>query len=246
MSRDILIIPTYSRPEMLWACLEHVAKCAEAQDLDIRIAVDAHLGQPMPPLHEISEVVGLFPQLSLKLQVRGAHPYHGNSYNVMESYKDAADQRPLFCFMLEDDVMPEPDFFAWHYRAQRNKVFCSVGVQNTRSGAVVSASDYASLGVCFPYDSLKLVAAHARHEYYSDMRGYCVRTFGPEFAKEDVEQDGLILRIMGAHNGLSVWPMETKARHIGWYGYHRPGNRPKGTLQQRYEQVMERAAVVCQ
>jgi hypothetical protein len=237
-----LIVPTFSRPEMLWCCLEHIANCPESKQLVISVCVDWHENQPKPPLREIDEVIAKFKHLAITRVVRWPHHYSGNSYNVMTSYCEALAAGADLTFMVEDDVMVQPDFFKWHYLVHSaHRVFCSIGTMNNRSGKTESTDDYASLGVCFPKESLKLICQHANHLYFSDLVGYCKKTFGNLMAKEDYEQDGLITRVMGSVKGVSIWPTEYKAKHIGWYGYHRPQDRPTGTLQERYEAVKARS-----
>jgi hypothetical protein len=237
---DVLIIPTFTRPEMLWNCLETIDKCPEATTLDIIISVDWH-EEKKPPIQEIDDVLKKFPLLKFKRVARWPHRYNGNSFNVLSAYKEAVQTGCNHIFMVEDDVMVDPNFFGWHYQQQKLRVFCSVGVENKRSGKQISATDYASLGVCFPRSAVEQIVKHASHSYYSDQRGYCNKNFGALFSAEDVEQDGLILRVMGSVNGKSVWPETPVCRHIGWYGYHRPQDRPTGTLQERYEAVKARS-----
>lgn len=263
MNPDIVLVPTFSRPEMLRVCLEHIAACKDP-DIFVMVSVDYHAGKAPPPLEEIEEVVALLrKQLEIRISIRRPHPYPGNSYNILNAYGDAWLYASEFVFLVEDDVMVEPDFFSWsravHEGVPRSspssigRLFCSVGVANRRSGKVRSKSDYASLGVCFRRQTLAAIIDHACTGYFQDMRGYCRRKFGALFDQEDVEQDGLILRVMGSVNGVSAWPdrRNPKARHVGWYGYHRPQGsalnginvpRPEGTLEERYRQVKERIA----
>ncbi len=240
---DIIIVPTYNRPELLWLTLEHLAACPEAQLCSVWVCVDCHNDEPLPPMDEIGEVVGLFPQLKIQVDVRPAHPYHGNSYNVMTAYADAAKTDAEFIYLIEDDVLINRDFFWWHIAAQvLHQPFCSVAAENTRSAVtdnfVTSNKDYASLGVCFPRASVEAIAQHAKHEYFANMPGYVIGRFGAMFEGDSYEQDGLILRVMGARHGQSVWTNEPKAQHVGWFGYHRHrSRRPLGTLVQRKQQV---------
>lgn len=240
--RDIVLVPTYDRPEMLWLCLERLSEAEAFSEHEVRILVDNHFGAP-PRLDEAVAVASQFGPV--KVTVRQPHGYNGNSYNVLEGYKEALASDARFIYLVEDDVLVDPDFFLWHREAQaQGDAFCSIAAENTRSGQLASFQDYASLGVCFPRVSLMQVVNHAVPAYYENQAGYCQRMFHVEqTAKEDVEQDGLILRVMAAANGYSVWPRTPKATHIGWYGYHRPGQRPQGTLRERYEQVKERISI---
>jgi hypothetical protein len=226
---DLVLIPTFDRPEMLWLCLEALARCPTGDPLAIRIYVDAHIGQPPPPKDEIVRVVERFPQLSVQIAYRASHPYPGNSYNVLMAYKDAYESDAPHVFLVEDDVIVFPPFFTWHRVMHLTQSLgCSIAIENPGHGA------YASLGVCFKRETLGLVVPHCRTAYFQDMRGYCRAHFPP--SKFDCEQDGLFARVL---KGFPVaWALIPVAQHVGWYGYHRPKSiRPHGTLEERYVQV---------
>lgn len=238
--RDLVAIPTYSRPEMLWHCLEHLAACPEAAagDLDLVVFVDNHVHRP-PPLEEIGQVLPRFPGVAVV--ARAPHAYRGNSFNVMKAYEQGLAEGRERVFLVEDDVMVEPDFFRWHREVQEaEQLFCSIGI--SRPGVTITTEMFASLGVCFRRGPLELVVGHANVAYFSNMNHYCQRTFraGPNVG---TEQDGLILRVMKQAKGTARFaPQDApKARHIGWYGYNRGlHGRPAGPLQARYETVAAR------
>lgn len=227
--QDIVIIPTYDRPEMLWLCLEYMALSPGCRGVQIRVVVDAHIGQPPPPKAEILEVLEKFPQLSIQVGFRPSHQFQGNSFNVLMAYRDALDTEAEFVFMVEDDVIVYPEFFDWH-RCHHNMLplACSIAVQNPGHGA------YASLGVCFRREVLQLIRPHCRVAYFQNMRGYCKANFPP--STFDCEQDGLFARLLKDFPVL--WAKTPRAQHVGWYGYHRKKSvRPTGTLNERFQQV---------
>lgn len=230
-NRDVLIVPTFSRPELLWLCLDHLAACAETVTLDIRIVVDAHVGKP-PPLSDIRYVVSLFPQLPITLIERPPHTYSGNSFNVLMAYQEAIAAHPRFIYLVEDDVMVSPTFFQWHQVVHQTcRPACSIGVQKT-----ARMQGYASLGVCFPLATVTEIVAHCRPAYFSDMRAYCKQQFPP--SSFEFEQDGLICRVLVGKP--VIWATSPHAQHVGWYGYHRPrSERPRGTVEQRYHRVKQ-------
>src|SRR6476661_5195277 len=115
--QDILIIPTFDRPEFLWLCLDHIVACPEAGELDIRVYVDNHTFHP-PPLVAIRSVLENFPQLHIALVVQNPHDYAGNSFNLLTAYKEAFESDANLVFMVEDDVMVRPNFFEWHRQVQ--------------------------------------------------------------------------------------------------------------------------------
>lgn len=226
--KDILIIPTFTRPEFLWLCLDYISRCNEAVDLEIRVHVDDHVGK-QPPLGEIREVLRKFSSLSLNLFLTNRHGYHGNSYNLMMAYKSAYESQAEYVFMVEDDIVVKSDFFSWHLKKQKELCpDCSIGVNRS------AYKGYASLGVCFKKEKLKPIVGHCCHEYFSNMRKYCDTVFAD--TPFECEQDGLIARLLIGKE--VVWAQEPKAQHVGWYGYHRLKSiRPQGSVEQRYQQI---------
>jgi hypothetical protein len=252
--KDVILIPTYLRPEYLQICLEHLANtkstptpkefwvCADNRPNDEerwRMLLDWQ-----------NEVLSAWRgALPIKF-VRGAkHQFNGNSFNVLESYKKAYREEGVRnVYLVEDDVLVTPDFFTWHeavadveptalcsiaYRCSRNRD-AHVGI--TDPGAYfTTARDYASIGVRWSRLHLGYVLEHAREEYYADQEGYILKRFaGNRFAGDFSEQDGLIMRVMWEQRGFSVWPYVPRCYHMGWYGYHRPnGKRPNGFLEQK-------------
>jgi len=171
-----------------------------------------------------------FPQLDLQVFSRSPHQFHGNSFNVLMAYKEAYESDARYVFMVEDDVMIHPEFFAWHRQQHVQPLFCSIAGPNPTKGP------YTSLGVCFERDRLKMVLPHCRAEYFGNMRGYCKFHFPP--TKYDCEQDGLFCRLLRISQRPVVWATPPLADHVGWYGYHRKKSpRPTGTLEERYRHI---------
>lgn len=228
--QDVVIIPTYDRPEMLWLCLEYLARTPEGRTMSIRVVVDAHIGQPPPSRKEIDTVLEKFPQLSLQVGYRQPHSFHGNSYNVLMAFKEAHEMNAGYVYLVEDDVLIHPDFFLWHrwMHSSNQGIGCSIAVKNPGHGA------YASLGVCFRRERLAMMLPHCRTAYFQNMRDYCHAHFPP--SPFDCEQDGLWARVLVGTP--VVWADAPLAQHVGWYGYHRKKSvRPHGTLDQKFAQV---------
>jgi hypothetical protein len=226
--QDVVIVPTFDRPEMLWLCLEYLANSPDSKSVDIWVYVDSHT-QQKPPRGEIEQVLEKFPDLSLHVGFQQPHDFHGNSYNLLTAYKAAYETTAQYVFMVEDDVLIHPGFFEWHRHQHAHRhLGCSIAVKNPGHGA------YASLGVCFRREMLRLVLPHTHGVYFRDMRKYCREKFPP--SRFDCEQDGLFARVLNGHQ--VVWASTPLAQHVGWYGYHRRrSRRPHGTLTERYRQV---------
>ena len=249
--KDVVLIPTYLRPEYLQICLEHLAQTtATATPKEFWICADRR------PDDEYRYKIVLDWQNDVLSAWRGTlpirfingvkHTYSGNSFNVLESYKKAYNEPGVRnVYLVEDDVFVTPDFFRWHEMAAEVEpdAMCSIAYRCSRNheartdvsdpGAYfTTARDYASIGVRWPRESLVPVLEHARDEYYMDQTGYIQRVFaGNRFAGDFAEQDGLIMRCAWLTKGFTTWPYVPRCFHLGWYGYHRPnGKRPDGFL----------------
>ncbi len=249
---DLVLIPTYMRPEYLSLCLEHVAKAKGDRDLAVRIFYDNRLGSQNPltikELQLTEQVVKQFStQLDVAMQVRAPHPYVGNPSNFLEAYKTAYATDARYVYLIEDDVMVGWDFFKWHEAVQaRNDYMCTVGwhcirnpqaqVSNDPTAYIDTRRDFSSIGVCWKREKLGQVVKHAVKEYYQQMNVYLGRNFpkspiGPGLW---TEQAGLIMRILLETQQLVAWPCLSRCAHVGVSGYHRPGGfRFEGTLDER-------------
>lgn len=249
MDRDLVLIPTNYRPELLYLCLERVTH-SPGSEREIWLLQDRHT-HDFPTHHrdeqETREVLCRFSQyFPVRRIIRRPHGYPGNSFNIMEAYKAAYRTNARYVFLIEEDVLITEDFFRWHEAVQsKGDYFCSIGYRCTRNphvehrddpeGYLECADDYASIGVCWRRTNLAAVVEHATARYYSDPSGYVTARL-PQFGvpTEASEQDGLILRLKIADSRPAAWASFPRAYHIGVWGYHRPnGFRFPGTLEER-------------
>jgi hypothetical protein len=236
MTRDIVIVPTHNRPELLALCLEHLAACHGISDKDVWVRAESR-GELGRYAEENYEVIKQFAhRFCLFYQHAPQHSFHGNSFNLLTAYKDAYHSGAERVYLVEDDVLVSPDFFRWHdaLLSRHPGLFCSVGWHCLRRGDVprgatdphayfLSKEDYASIGVCWPRDMLGRVVLHATMDYFNNPAGYLKRHFSHDPLSLDFsEQDGLIMRVLRETNAPVSWPFLRRCSHVGWYGYHRP------------------------
>jgi hypothetical protein len=252
---DLVLVPSYFRPEYLYLTLEFLGKAEGGADKHVWVSQDAHF-------HDYTERGAMFPQIEtvcrnagqyfqkLRYIQRQPHAYVGNPSNFLELYKEAHEQRDVrYVYLVEDDVLVAPDFFRWHEAVhERSDYFCSVGWHCTRNKSVLptknpntlieSARDFTSIGVCWKREKLHRVAGHARRDYYSNLKGYMQAAFphSPMPSHKWNEQAGLIMRILLNLRGSEsvCWPGLRRCSHIGMSGYHRRnGYQFAGPLDQR-------------
>lgn len=255
---DVVIMPSYFRPEYLALALEYLAAADGADSKEVWVSQDRHTNDMAYMTNElplVREVAMKFRTKFFAFEYREqpATPYIGNPYNFLESYK-AAFNRPdvRYVYLVEDDVLVSKDFFKWH-EAVYEKVpnaFISVGWHCVRNPEAVrdtnpetyitSYRDFSSIGVCWKRENLAPFVRHARPEYYRDMAVYLRGAFpgSPIPAGQWTEQAGIVTRLLHEAPGerLVVWPTLRRCSHVGVSGYHRPrGYKFTGSLDQRIE-----------
>jgi hypothetical protein len=250
--KDVILIPTYCRPEYLQLCLEKLNDCDGVQDKQIWLLEDQHPGDQHTHKLELEwtwQVFGAWRgALDIHVVPSGIHITEGNSFNVLEGYKRAFVSGAERVYLVEDDVLVTPDFLTWHEKIQqKGDFFCSVAnncfwknrekikaVQDP--AAFYTAKWYGSYGVCWRRDGLAAFLQFANPNYFNSPTGYLREQFpNSRLGNVFTEQDGLIERVLEASHKWAAFPYVSRALHMGFYGYHRDGNRPNGYLQAKID-----------
>ena len=264
--RDLVLIPTFARPEYLALCLEHLAAADGAATKEVWIAHDRHHNDSGNVAKEIAlskQVVAAYdvfkgqPFAAIRFIERAAHHFIGNPSNFLELYKEAYNQPDVrYIYLVEDDVLVGKDFFTWHEAVQAlGDYFCTVGwhcirnpevaASNDPTGYIESTRDFSSIGVCWKREKLEPFVRHAHTAYYSRMAAYLGSQFpgSPIPAGQWTEQAGVVTRLLHETRDRWVaWPTVRRCSHVGVSGYHRPhGHRFAGELGERITAL--RAAV---
>lgn len=252
---DVVLIPTWRRPEYLQLCLEHLAAAEGGPDKQVIISHDRHRNDAADVQAEVKlayEVAAGFTDKfkGLVFEIRDPHPYIGNPCNFLELYKRAyaSAVNYRYVYLVEDDVLVTPDFFRWHETVQeRGDYFCTVGWHCIRNPEIrpstdpteyiESLRDFSSIGVCWKREKLAALVAHATPDFYSNMRVYLAKAFpgSPISPGTWTEQAGVITRLLHEKKDrLVAWPSMRRLSHVGISGYHRPGGHKfDGPLEKR-------------
>jgi hypothetical protein len=244
--KSIIVIPTYDRPEMLWLCLEMIARADKPDDYHIWVCQDNHLGKPIPFATEVEYVAvlsyfkGVFGSEHFTHVSTPVHDYYGNSYNVLRNIGlTLLVPYVRTVYLIEDDSMVTPDFFRFNEVAQekfRPFVVCNGRInrslnfhingpdaidesQPDPSVVVRSAKAYMSWANSFDIEALEGLFDTTPISYAEFRPGY--------------EQDMFFQNVIRMKKLDSIWPVVPRAYHLGWYSYHRSGQRPNGTLEER-------------
>ena len=121
MNRDIVIVPTFDRPEFLWLCLENILAADGSSRKRYCLCEDIHADKPksfttqMEMLAVIRYFEKQFPRFQYTAMV--PHTKYGNSYNVTSALAKARACEARFTYIIEDDVLITKDFFQWNEEA---------------------------------------------------------------------------------------------------------------------------------
>ncbi|MCB1098045.1 MAG: hypothetical protein KDN22_20910 [Verrucomicrobiae bacterium] len=265
--RDIVLIPTYCRPEYLRVMLKRMATSDGASEKEIWIWHDRHQSDDSQVAAELNlseKVVESLAPAFANIEFKSVEPtcYPGNSSLVLDMYKNAFNHPDIrYVFLIEDDVLVGKDFFVWHEAVQsRGNFFCTVGWRCIRhrktldevgregdpNAYFVSKNDYASIGVCWRRENLAELVRHANQDYLANPKKYLQEAFpsSPVPPGQWTEQDGIVTRILHEKGDKRIaWPTLRRCAHVGLSGYHRrDGYRFTGTIDQRtsdLEEVLE-------
>ncbi len=187
---DLILIPTYNRPEFLWLCLERILAAPGSASKELWIVEDVHLSDRLcldaAIRSETAEVISwIKAQRNVRHIQRAPHSHFNNSWSILEAYKDAYYAGFDWVYMIEDDVMVMDDFFEWNERLQQKETFfvscaerhnASLNINNVVDRIDEAAEDsyvfskyaYSSLGVCFPRASIALIAEKLATKAFCD------------------------------------------------------------------------------
>ena len=246
-ARDIIIVPCWRRPEMLWHCIDNICKADGVDSKHIIFRPDS--GFDPDNLAVIRAHSTRLPSYEIHEAPRCPYRRTKLSANILFGYMAAAARARRYVYLVEEDIMVGRDFFRWHsaVHARRRDLFCSIAVRNHNRDIdapddpdcfYLSQGDYCSWGVCFDRSVLReRLAPHVNIDYLSHPKRYLRRQFpGSRVEPGFVEQASLLRRIQEAGELPIAYPASPRAYHAGFYGRNRPGGIC-GQLDERVRQL---------
>jgi len=248
MTQDIVIIPTFDRPEFLWMCLDNLMHVYGIADKMIWVTEDIHADKPknfttqwemLCTIREASRKFGS----NFRYIATHPHTTYGNSFNVLSALAEAAVRGSGSVYLIEDDALVTEDFFRWNEEVQRNfSPWASCAGRLNRSlnfhmngpeaidesikdlnACHTSKNAYMSWATCFSKQAIQDIASMANNFEH----------FRPGF-----EQDIMIQNHIRRNKLQTVWPYVPRAYHMGWYSYHRNGGmKLEGSLEERVKSL---------
>lgn len=252
--KNIVMLPCFRRADFLAANLAYIQLADRWENNLYYFTVDVKEGSDTGPDPQVMEVIEAFPG---EKQVKVRHNnYHGNSFNVLEGYREcyalAQTDGATLIYLIETDIFIGRDFFNFHegvqaisdefYVSACDNLTCSRDHELPSDPAMVYRfHNFQSLGISIKAGCMPFILEHAEPDYYEDMGGYLERTF-PESRYRGLyfEQDGLINRVMEVQNSQGLFPFVARAFHAGFHGYNRAGAALSDEipLEERKKQLM--------
>jgi hypothetical protein len=224
--KEVCIVPTYRRTEMLHCCLSRIWAC----DPQMEIVIFGDRGESTPFLKVTAEAFGA------RLMLQSKHDYHGNSFNAGESLRWAYNEGYDLIHYVEDDCFVKPDWLRWTRETHEewDDIFCSCGWVFNHHMPLVDETYFAPW-IYIPQfsirrDKLALVVEHLNPFYYRDMWKYVAETFPKSHINMmypnvvHYEIDGLLQRLVTESKLQVAWSAISKVIHMGAGGYNRGWN----------------------
>lgn len=246
MSKNIIAITTYSNPDLLWIYLEQLASSNLIKNYGIRIFTEPGYNP------EIDEVVSHFSFLDIKIKVRERHSKCPSTgfHNILETYRDAAEETDEYIIIGEDDIIPTKDYLDFNKYVYENfllkydRIFC-VGHKRRPENELIGnpeilIGDYQMTSPsCISKKMVEnYLLPHLTDELYDEPVGYYFRHFGNgRITPWEVQHhDGFLERVMDKNKLYGLKPDLAISGHMGLRGIHSKGLAPVGTLQERIQQ----------
>lgn len=192
--------------------MERMARTPESKSLDVRIFVDNTTDQRLGEFEYVRDEY--FPEAAI-YHARPHIEAPSGCWNILQALRAGYDTGAESIFLIEEDVMVYPDYFAWNFK-QDGDYFATCG----RLRKEHSSDYYTNPGACFKRKSLRHVIPHINDSYFRDRRSYMDATFGVMDEASDLD-DGLIRRVIRQQNAKVLYPETPKVAHQGFHYYNK-------------------------
>jgi hypothetical protein len=213
-TKDIVVIPTFSRPEFLALCLEKLDLAIDAPD-DIRIYLDTSSEA------RVEEVEYLRDTRLPRAQIFHAkkHPEVASGcYNILKSIETGYNTGADFIWLVEEDVLVKPGIFTWGREQMATGQYLAACGRKDPSFYHLHPDQYTNPGSVLSRTLVEHLIPHINTNYFSRLREYLDEHFDlwPEMSNLD---DGLIRRVIRQMDGKAVYPDKPVCAHQGFRLY---------------------------
>ncbi len=191
-------------------------------------------------LDEVERVRDLYFPTALIFRA-GEHPKAPQGcWNILHAIKSGYETGAGYVFLVEEDVMVYPDFFLWHYRAQRGEDRCDGTAPIATCGRRwkhYKSDFYTNPGACLSRELLDKVVPHINDDFFAARRVYMNGVFGEMDEASDLD-DGLIRRVIRQCGSYIQYPESPVCAHQGFWAYQKfVEYKTTGSVDERIEQL---------
>ena len=142
-------------------------------------------------------------------------------WNILAAIKRGYETGAGKVILLEEDVLVCRGFYDFHLHPNiksQPSVLATCGRWsrfNDKYGSL-----YTNPGSCLHRPLLDRLVCHINDEYFTGLRSYLDRHFGPWDEMSELD-DGLIRRVIRQMGGRAIFPETPVVRHIGWRFYNK-------------------------
>lgn len=253
-----ILVTAYNRHDFLIRTITALSKCRGVEDTQQFFFVD-HSDRQNEIVSAINKAQKERASTTTQKYSVIAHATHqGPSKNILEALRDLFDNRGFhFVFCLDDDLLPSADWIEMFQYCYRNFSIAAnyIGIAGYSNNAEELENNMAMenklspvtwfnwIGCALSRNDWTIIKEHVTEKYYSDMWGYTtvlwkrVMATDPDFTKKTnhkgkycfPEHDGLINIIRALHGKKQLIPIQSRIRHIGYFGSNQKQKRQDGT-----------------
>lgn len=249
---NTIAVCTYRRSEMLQIFLERLSLCPELPEYRLHFFLDK--GYNPENLEVVKEFHRDNPKQELVVTIRpqkiGLMPA---TYNIMDSYRIAAEESSEYVIPCEEDIIPSRDFLRFNHKVYEKflkpfpRIFCVAHKRRPETEKkglvdVLIGDTQCTSPTCVTTESVfrYMIPAMKLPAYFTDPV-YCHAMFYPNSRIPPnivADHDGKIERIIEYNQLFALKPDQARTAHIGFdggdYGSGR-GIALKGSLRERVE-----------
>lgn len=227
---EVVVIPTYARPEILAHCLDKISGCPDAPD-DVRIFLDH---SPEKRIQEVEYVRDKYLPRALIFHADPHAAVTSGTWNILHSIKSGYETGAERVWLIEEDVLVFPGAFnrgREEMATGKWLAFCGRRIQTffSRYGDI-----YTNPCSVLSRRLLDQLIPHICDRYFADTGGYIRETFKHEPFNSSLD-DGLIRMVVREMGGACGYPDKPICAHQGfnWYDEIDIYSNHEGTLDDR-------------
>jgi len=221
---NYILLPGYNRPEFFCQVMKSLTKNPEISDYTLLFTLENNVDQ------RYFDIIQTFKD-DLKMEIVKWPEKYGLTKGILEGLKIASSKSDEYVILLEDDVIASRDFlrfldYCYRHFYNPGGDIAVIGTATNRAigrvDCVYKEQWYLPWGVLIPkYFFNKFLLEHCNEEYYQNSKEYANEYYFMESEGKEVEQAGLVLRIMVKNDLYQILPEIPRSLEIGVYGTHR-------------------------